>query len=194
MKLSKKVLISILSIFLLVGCTQSDKPETSKPNDVPVVRPNETPKPGQNIGIDYSEKIKFSVIDIYDNYIEEFDGVSLYNIELTLKELGYVYELEGSDTNDEHEATYDAITGEKIKYKKDTKDSTKVALTKDDLFKIENLFNDAHADAGDAYRLDEWTLEVKDGTKIFEIELKDVSRHEIEYKYNLDTGELLKKN
>ena len=194
MKLSKIVLISILSVFLLVGCTQNDQPEASKPNDVPVKRPNETPKPDESVGTDYSEEIKFSVIDIYDKYLVEFDGVSLYNIELSLKELGYVYELEGSDATDEHEVTYDAISGEKIKYEKDIKDSTKVALTKDDLLKIENLFNNAHADAGAAYRLDEWTLKVKDGVKLFEIELKDASRHEIEYKYNLDSGELLKKN
>lgn len=194
MKLSKIVLISILSVFLLVGCAQNEKPETSKPNDVPVEKPNETQKPDENVDADYSDEIKFSAIDIYDKYLEEFDGVSLYNIELSLQQLGYVYELEGSDANDEHEVTYDAISGEKIKYEKDTKDSTKVALTKEDLLKIENLFNDAHADAGDTYRLDEWTLKVKDGIKLFEIELKDASRHEIEYKYNLDSGELLKKD
>ena len=199
MKLSKIFLVSILSVFLLVGCTQSNNPKPGTPTETPTEKPGETPKPnetptpGNGANADYSSEINLSIVDVYDKFLAEFDGVQLYNIELSLKQKGYVYELEGFDATDQHEVEYDAISGETIKYEKDTKDDTKVPLAKEDLNLIQNLFDLSHEDAGVDYRLDEWSLKVKDGIKVFEIELKDASRHEIEYRYNLDTGELLRK-
>ena len=141
---------------------------------------------------DYS--VKLDAMEVYDKFVKEYEGVQLTEFELSLKRQGYVYELEGMTSEEEVEAQYDASNGDLVELERDTLNPDKEKLAKEDLDKLNDFLDLAFNDAGDSYYLKELTLKTKNGIKLVEVEVLDESGHEIEYKYDFASKELLEKD
>ncbi|MDU5201184.1 PepSY domain-containing protein [Finegoldia magna] len=107
------------------------------------------------------------------------------------------YEIEAFDESNEYNIEISAKDGSIIKDNSE-KDHTanKKAIDNGLVSKVDGLIVDTLKDAGSDYYLDSYSIEY-DETKAYtqlEIEVKNSSGKDIEYKYNLETGELIKKD
>lgn len=192
-----KLTISILMVLLFVSACAPNNNDTDEevtlPNENEVETPNEENDETTHYHSDF--QVNVNETEIYNNFLEAHDGVKVTELELSLKNNAYIYEIEGYDFAHEYEAEYNADTGELIELETDSLDSDeKEEFVKDDLAFIKIYFDKAFKDAGDNYYLKEWTLKHKNDMRILEIELLDENNQEIEYKYNIDTDELIEKD
>ncbi len=67
-------------------------------------------------------------------------------------------------------------------------------ITKEHVEKIQALVDKSLIGAGEDVKLKEWTLDVDDGIAVLEVEVDVKDSNDIEYKYNVETGNLLEKN
>ena len=202
-----KILIAVFMVLLFISaCAPKDEtpepdngtPDVNEP-DTPDVDEPDTPDetPSDDESSNYYHKdfvVKLTAGDVFDTFLADHEGVQVKKIELSLKRGGYVYEIEGFDQNQEYEAEYDANTGDLIELETDNLDQDNSEILKNDLEEIKPFLDKSFDDAGEGYYLDEWTLKHKDGVKIIEVEVENEEKHEIEYKYNVETGELLEKD
>lgn len=211
----KPWIISIILIIalILVSCNKKPDTENEKPpenmgknqdqenEDMDDLQDNEDDKNedgGEETGGD-SENISFEDIKIkpdeaYKTFKDKFPDVKVSSIELKSDDNSYHYEVEGHDDNNEYELKINPVDGKIIKEEKDSKESKTGEISSEDIAKIEDLIKKATDDAGEDYKVDEWELKISDGKTIFEIELKDKDKMEKEYKYDVKTGELIKKD
>lgn len=193
-------------LFLVSACAPKDNGNgnnngTDEPETPNVETPGEE-TPGQEetpendktsyYHSDYS--VKLDAIEVYDKFLKDYDGVQLTEFELSLKRQGYVYQLEGMTSEEEIEADYDASNGDLVELEKDTYNPDKEKLAKEDLNQLNDFLDLAFKDSGDNYYLKELTLKIKNGVKLVEVEIIDESGHEIEYKYDFASKELLEKD
>ena len=64
----------------------------------------------------------------------------------------------------------------------------------EDIDRIKGYIEETLRDVDPEYRIHEWQLEKENGQPIFEIEVVNESGHDIDYKYNVESGEMLKKD
>jgi len=81
-----------------------------------------------------------------------------------------------------------------LKEEQNQRDDDTGEITVENVDKILELMDKALKDAGNNYKVDEWKLKFENGQSIFEIEVVDVNDHDIEYKYNVNTMELIEKD
>jgi len=81
-----------------------------------------------------------------------------------------------------------------LKEEQNQRDDDTGEITVENVDKILELMDKALKDAGNNYKVDEWELKFENGQSIFEIEVVDVNDHDIEYKYNVNTMELIEKD
>ncbi len=81
-----------------------------------------------------------------------------------------------------------------MKEEQNQRDDDTGEITVENVDKILELMDKALKDAGNNYKVDEWELKFENGQSIFEIEVVDVNDHDIEYKYNVNTMELIEKD
>lgn len=203
-----KILFSILIVLLFVSAcatNTNDDINNDTGDENQAVTPNEEIPEEETPEDDTADKVDekhlkndFSVnldhFDIFDKFLTDYDGVQVTKLELSFKDLGYVYEIEGMTSDEEIEVEYDANTGELIELERDSFDSDKNFLVREDLNQINDFFKIVFDDAGEAYHLKEWTLKDKNGEKIIEFEVVNNENNEIEYKYDYDTKELIEKD
>ena len=131
---------------------------------------------------------------MWDVYTNDYEGIQVTEIEFEYKNDTPVYEFEGYLDGKEYEVKYNGYTQEVIE--EDVDDSSKPphTLSKDDLKNINELIKESEKDLPDGYKLDEWELEAESDYNEFEIEYENDDGHEIEFKYNVNTKELIKKS
>lgn len=141
---------------------------------------------------EYSQ-IRINPVEAYDRYIEKYPGTTVKELKLNKDDNKYVYEFEGFDSEKKYELDIDPINGEILKEDADenllNQDQPRI-IVDEDIDKIESIIDSAISDAGENAVLEEWKLEADDGNMILEIEFEN----DIEYKYNVDTGELVEKD
>ena len=214
-----KILISILMVLLFVSACATNTDDSKEPSDNQQETPNDTipndetsdgdtpdeetpeasPETGSNNSTDTKYfktdfKVSLDEFDIFDKFVEEYQGVKVTEIELSLKNNAYVYEIEGMTSSEEIEAKYDANTGDLVQVERESYDGNKNILVREDLNQVKEFFNLVFDDAGEAYHLKEWTLKDKNGKKIIEFEVVNEDNNEIEYKYDYETKELIEKD
>ena len=180
----KKLIILIAALLFLVACSTS--PE-SKPEEKPDDKETTETTPNE------SDKL-VSLEEMYDIYTESYPEISVTEIEFKQKNSKVVYEFEGVLDHKEYEITYDAYTKEVIKEDIDDASPAKRQIEKDDLKNIAAILKETKQDVPDGYSLSQWKLERESDMLEFEIEYINDEEHKIEYKYNADTKELIKKD
>ncbi|HIW21847.1 MAG TPA: PepSY domain-containing protein [Candidatus Dorea intestinavium] len=139
------------------------------------------------------ENIKISVEEAFDMYLDKYPNTKINEIEFELEDDHYEYEIEGYDGNKEYELKINANSGEILEEDEDTEDEEQGELKRDDLGNVDKYLKEALADAGDGFWLDEYELKVKSNYTKFDIEVKNDKGDKIKYKYDFNSGELLKK-
>ena len=148
--------------------------------------------------IENYEDVKIKPEEAFDNYMEKYPNTMVTKVELD-KNLGsYMYKVEGFDSEKEYEIKIHPGNGEvtkagEEKYLIDDDDKEDL-ITKENVDKVQALVDKSLIDAGEDVKLKEWTLDVDDGIAVLEVEIDVKGSNDIEYKYNVETGNLLEKN
>lgn len=200
MKIFNLVLVLALVLSLaLVGCNKApqtmDETDQSKMQNVA----SEADTAGDDAKTDSNtateNAITLSAEDAVKIFNDKYANVNIDEISFELDNGVYVYEINGFDDANEYELEVNAADGSIIKDKSE-KDNTadKKALDLTLIKNIDELVATSLKDAGDGYHLNSFSLEHEAGITKLDIEVENASGKDIEYEYNLETKELIKKD
>ncbi len=196
-------LVLVLSL-ALVGCNNApstmDETDQNKMQSIPADKADEiktTETTEAPAATDAKMAVSVSAQDAVDVFNEKYKDVQVDEISLDKDNGIYYYEINGFDATTEYEMKINA-SDKSIIEDKSEKDSTadKKALDLSLIKNIDELIASSLSEAGEGYHLDSFSLEhetVGDYTKL-DVELEDASGKDIEYEYNLETKELIKKD
>lgn len=141
--------------------------------------------------------VKMRVWDAASFFAEKFPSVDIDEINFDMGDgLGH-YEVHGFDKENEYELKLRADDGSTISEETEKENTAgKKAIDLDLLEDLYNVLDAAVADAGEGYMLKSYSVDYEEQgsfTKL-EIELENAKGQDIEYEYNLETQELLKKD
>ena len=166
--------------------TEVNKEEAVKPG----TKAPKTTKEG-NRG-KYNE-IKLSATEAYDTFLDKKVGSKVEKVELDYDNNMYYYKIEGSDDQSYYEMKIDAVTGKIVKEEKDNKDDVDAEISLDYVKKVDQFVQKSLDEDGANIISLEWDLEMENGRPELEIEIQREDG-EIEYTYDMETGELLEKD
>lgn len=141
--------------------------------------------------------VTLSAEDAVKIFTDKYAGVSVDDISFEMKKGSYVYEINGFDDANEYEMEINAADGSIIKDKSEKdKNLDDKAIDLALLGNANELIESAKTDAGEGFYLDSYSIDVEDSGSItkIDIEVKNASGKDIEYEYNLETKELIKKD
>lgn len=198
--MKKTILILALVLSLaLVGCNKApatmDETDQSKMQDVA----SEADTAGDDAKTDSNaateNAITLSAEDAVKIFNDKYANVNIDEISFEKDNGVYAYEINGFDDASEYEIEVNAVDGSIIKEKSE-KDNTadKKAIDLGLIKNIDELVATSIKDAGDGYHLNSFSLEHEAGITKLDIEVEDASGKDIEYEYNLETKELIKKD
>lgn len=189
----KKWLISLVVVlaFALSACTPTSPNTDSNQNNT-----NQNRNTNINITSATYEDIKVVPREVFNTFTEKYPNTKVKKLELDSENGSYIYEIEGYDATKNYELKINPMDGNILREKQDTKNSNdnKDEITIEDVNKIQDLIDETLKDAGNDYTIDEWNLKSNNGQIIFEIEVVNDNYHDIEYKYNVNSGELIEKD
>lgn len=143
----------------------------------------------------YYEDIKLTPGEVFNIYVKKYPNAKVNKLALDFDRGSYVYEVEGYDDSNKYELKIKPVDGKILKEELQQRDGNYTGeITVENVDKIQELMDKALKDAGNSYKVDEWELKIENGQGIFEIEVVDVNDHDIEYKYNINTMELIEKD
>lgn len=181
--------VILIMIFILTACTTkptNDNSNLRKSTSIDRPLDSDVPIPIWDI--------KLSPEEAYDAFKKIYPKAKVKEIELDKKDNFYVYEVEGYDGNIKHEVKIDPYKGDVLKVETEIDSKEKGEILREDLAKIPELIEKALKDAGEDFQPEEWSLEIKRGRIVFEVDVIDDNYREIEYKYDLKTGKLIEKD
>lgn len=187
------VLALVLSL-ALVGCQEPSAPSNDAANGTTMIETN--PDEVTNTpAAESTATVKLSAEDAVKIFSDKYANVNIDEISFELDNGVYVYEINGFDDTNEYELEVNAADGSIIKEKSE-KDNTadKKAIDLGLIKNIDELVATSLKDAGDGYHLDSFSIEHEAGITKLDIEVENASGKDIEYEYNLETKELIKKD
>ena len=194
------VLVLVLSL-ALVGCQGTNAPATMDETDQSKMQnvASEADTAGDDAKTDSNtateNAITLSAEDAVKIFNDKYANVNIDEISFELDNGVYAYEINGFDDANEYELEVNAADGSIIKEKSE-KDNTadKKAIDLGLIKNIDELVATSLKDAGDGYHLDSFSIEHEAGITKLDIEVENASGKDIEYEYNLETKELIKKD
>lgn len=134
--------------------------------------------------------------DAFDKFINLHADAKVTEVKLDIKYDELEYKIEGYDSSNEYQVRIAAKSGD-VK-SDDTKeldedDKDEGVITKDDINKINDIIDKAMKEVDENAKFKKWSLEDNDGNLEFEIEFKDKGNEDVEYIYNLESGNLKEK-
>ena len=194
------VLALVLSL-ALVGCQGPNAPATMDETEQSKMQnvASEADTAGDDAKTDSNtateNAITLSAEDAVKIFSDKYANVNIDEISFELDNGVYAYEINGFDDANEYELEVNAADGSIIKEKIE-KDNTadKKAIDLGLIKNIDELVATSLKDAGDGYHLDSFSIEHEAGITKLDIEVEDANGKDIEYEYNLETKELIKKD
>lgn len=141
--------------------------------------------------------VTLSAEDAVKIFTVKYAGVSVDDISFEMEKGRYVYEINGFDDANEYEMEINADDGSIIKDNSEKdRDPDDKAIDLALLGNANELIESAKTDAGEGFYLDSYSIDVEDSGSItkIDIEVKNANGKDIEYEYNLETKELIKKD
>lgn len=194
----RKTLLSLVafSSLALTACGTTD--DTSELDDATptVVEQEDTATEKSTDDFSDKENVIMNPVEAFDIFLDKYPDAKVTEIKLEENKGQLRYKIEGFKDNTEYELKINSVGGEILKESvdKDNDDRNDGEITRIQIEKVTDLVNEALADAGNNASLDEWQVEMNDGIAELEIELDLSGVGEVEYKYNVDTGELIEKD
>lgn len=195
------LMLAIVLSLALVGCQGTNAPATMDETDQSKMQnvASEADTAGDDAKTDSNtateNAITLSAEDAVKIFNDKYANVNIDEISFELDNGVYVYEINGFDDANEYELEVNAADGSIIKDKSE-KDNTadKKAIDLGLIKNIDELVATSLKDAGDGYHLDSFSIEHEAGITKLDIEVEDANGKDIEYEYNLETKELIKKD
>lgn len=194
--MKKTILILALVLSLaLVGCNKApqtmDETDQSKMQSIPADKADSITRTDSADAM----TVKLSAEDAVKIFTDKYANVNIDEISFEKDNGVYAYEINGFDDANEYELEVNAVDGSIIKDKVE-KDNTsdKKAIDLGLIKNIDELVATSLKDAGDGYHLDSFSIEHEAGITKLDIEVEDANGKDIEYEYNLETKELIKKD
>lgn len=196
----KKFLLLVLVLAMsitLAACGSDGSPGNQQTNNQQQVNKEieNNPVSTNTSSVAYGD-IKLTPMDAYDVYMDRHPGTKVKKVQLDGDDGLYVYKIEGYDQEYEYEIKISPGDRKILEdeTEKDDDNDRDYEIAKSDLTKVTSLVQQALQDAGEQGVLDEWEVEYEDGRLILELEIDLDGKGDIEYKYDLKTGELIKKD
>lgn len=206
----KKLILALAFVFLLTGCQsgQNAKTEDKKNGNVATEQNNnekENSKTDESKKEDSSESkdnkadatITVSPEEAVKKFNDKYPGVKIDEFSFGKENMTYCYEINGFDDDSEYEFEIDATDGTILKDNKEldnTADKTAINLYL--ISEIQPLIDKSLSEAGSEYHLDSYSIDFEKTGNFnkLDIELENSKGQDIEFEYNLDTKELIKKD
>lgn len=213
----KKLILAMAFVFLLTGCQsgQNAKTEDKKNGNVATEQQNSNKNADNkdNGTTDNSDKnstgstadttatsdatITVTLADAIKMFNDKYPGVKIDEFSFKKDNNTYCYEISGFDDKSEYEFEIDATNGTILKDNVEadnTADNTAINL--DLISEIESLIDSSLKEAGADYHLDSYSVEFDKAGNFnkLSIDLEKATGEDMEFDYNLDTKELVKKD
>lgn len=206
----KKLILALAFVFLLTGCQsgQNAKTEDKKNGNVATEQNNnekENSKTDESNKDDSSESkdnkadatITVSPEEAVKKFNDKYPGVKIDEFSFGKENMTYCYEINGFDDDSEYEFEIDATDGTILKDNKELDNTAdKTAINLDLISEIQPLIDKSLSEAGSEYHLDSYSIDFEKTGNFnkLDIELENSKGQDIEFEYNLDTKELIKKD
>ena len=206
----RKLILALAFVFLLTGCQsgQNAKTEDKKNGNVATEQNNnekENSKTDESKKEDSSESkdnkadatITVSPEEAVKKFNDKYPGVKIDEFSFGKENMTYCYEINGFDDDSEYEFEIDATDGTILKDNKELDNTAdKTAINLDLISEIQPLIDKSLSEAGSEYHLDSYSIDFEKTGNFnkLDIELENSKGQDIEFEYNLDTKELIKKD
>lgn len=198
--MKKTILILALVLSLaLVGCQGTNAPATMDETDQSkmqnVASEADDAKTDSNAATENA--ITLSAEDAVKIFNDKYANVNIDEISFEKDNGVYAYEINGFDDANEYELEINASDGSIIKEKSEKdRNLDDKAIDLALLESVDELIESVKTDAGEGFYLDSYSIDVEVSSSItkIDIEVKNANGKDIEYEYNLDTKELIKKD
>lgn len=193
----KKRLLSLVAVssLALAACGTTDDSSDADDATLPVAEQEDTTSENPTDDVKNEENETMDPVEAFDIFLDKYPNAKVTQIELEKDMDSFQYKVEGFEENTEYELKIDPTDGAIIKESIDTDDDHDDGeITREQTEKITGLVDQALADVEEDATLKEWQLDVDDGIVKLEIELNKPGLEDIEYKFNVDTGELIEKD
>lgn len=195
--MKKTILILALVLSLaLVACQGPSAPANDNASGTTIIETNPE-EVANTAAADNAVTVKLSADDAIKIFTDKYANVNIDEISFEKDNGVYAYEINGFDDASEYELEVNAVDGSIIKDKSEKdRDPDDKAIDLALLGNVNELIESAKTDAGEGFYLDSYSIDVEDSSSItkIEIEVKNTNGKDIEYEYNLETKELIKKD
>lgn len=139
------------------------------------------------------ERVKITPTEALEIYMEKYPDTIVKEVELELKSGQFVYEVEGYDDEQEYELKIDSANGNILELEIEFYKGTANRITKEATDKIEPLVEKALKEAGAGTALYEYELDIENRRFALEVKMTLANGQYVNYKYDLDTGDIIRK-
>lgn len=190
----KKFILVLVFAFGLAGCqkaaTKPTPAETNTKNDAQVSDTTDEKATDQKVADN------ISLADALKVFTDKYPDAKIEDISFDVDNKVAKYEIEAFDDSNEYDMEISAKDGSIIKdnFEKDNT-ANKKAVDTALLSKVDDLVAETIKDAGTDYYLDSYSIDYEEtgAYNQLDVEVKNSNGKDIEYKYNLETGELIEK-
>lgn len=193
----KKYILALVLVFAFgfVGCQKTAPPATpSKMDTKSETKINNTDNEKAD---DEKVEANINLADAIKVFTDKYPEASIEQISFDAYNQVKKYEIEAFDKSNEYEIEISAKDGSIIKDKVE-KDNTsnKKSIDTGLISKVDALIEAVIKDAGQGYKLDSYSIDYGESGahNELDIEVKDSNGKDKEYKYNLETSELIEKD
>lgn len=202
----KKKFVLPLALILILSLTACNTTEPVPVTDTPPIEDpdelvddaamgGESPSEDsvdENLSRSEYNDIKITPEEAFDIYMEKYPDTKVKQVQLDEEMGNYLYKVEGFKDYTEYELEIDPIDGSILKeHMEEDDDMDSLEITRANVEKVAALVDRALAESGEDAKLEEWTIEIDDGIVELEIEIDKKGLDDVEYKYNVETGQLL---
>ena len=192
--LMKKFILVLVFAFAFAGCQKANTPaptETDTKNETQVTdTTNEK-------ATDQAAAENISLEDALKVFTDKYPKANIEDISFDVDNNIAKYEIEAFDDSNEYDMEIAAKDGSIIKdnFEKDNT-ANKKAIDTSLISKVDDFVAETIKDAGSDYYLDSYSMDYEESGAYTQLEVEVVNSNgkDIEYKYNMETGELIKKD
>ena len=190
----KKFILVLVFALGFAGCQKANTPapaETDTKNETQVTDTTDEKATDQTA----AENI--SLEDALKVFTDKYPEANIEDISFDVDNNVAKYEIEAFDDSNEYDMEIAAKDGSIIKdnFEKDNT-ANKKAIDTSLISKVDDFVAETIKDAGSDYYLDSYSIEYEETGAYtqLEVDVKNSNGKDIEYKYNMETGELIKKD
>ena len=185
----KKFILVLVFAFAFAGC--------QKPADTDTKNETQVTDTTDEKATDQAAAENISLEDALKVFTDKYPEASIEEVSFDVDNKVAKYEIEAFDDSNDYEMEISAKDGSIIKDKSE-KDNTanKKAIDTSLISKVDDFVADSLKDAGSDYYLDSYSMDYEETGAYTQLEVEVVNSNgkDIEYKYNMETGELIKKD